>query len=140
MPAAPIGENQEVTRLVRQFDERLRLARATELASCNRLLEAESLLCPGGAAAASVAELDLLARVHVKQGRFDAAKRRWEEAASRSTERAAEMERCLKALDAYAVQHYRRRLVIWWTSLLLLTLWLVISFYVILKRGSPFPP
>lgn len=140
MAAASIWDNQEVTRLVRQFDERLRLARATELASCNRLLEAESLLCPKGAAAASVAELDLLARVHVKQGRFDAAKRRWAEAASRSTDRAAEMERYLKALDAYTVEHYRRRVVIWWASLLLLAVWLGISGYVILKRGAPFHP
>ena len=38
---------REVERLVRCFDARMRLARASELAIAGRLLEAELLVCPG---------------------------------------------------------------------------------------------
>lgn len=136
MDAESIRGNQEVVRLVRQFDERLRLARAAELASCNRLLEAEALLCPEGVASASADELNVLARINVKQCRFADAKKRWEQAISRSVDRRAEFEQCLKALDTYSAQWLKRRTIIWWVSLAVLTVWLIISVWVLVRRAA----
>ena len=137
MDAVSIRGNQEVVRLVRQFDERLRLARAAELASCNRLLEAEALLCPEGVALASAAELDVLARINVKQCRFADAKKRWEQAISRSEDRRAKFEQCLKALDTYSVQWLKRRTIMWWVTLAVLTVWLIVSIWVFVRRVAP---
>ncbi len=110
------------------------LARAAELASAGRLLEAQVLLCPNEALPKSADELDLLARIHVKQGRNDLAKSRWEEALKSET-RGAEFEDCLKALDAYQLQlHqdqiYRHKMMLWGIKLalgvtaLLFAIWL----------------
>ena len=58
------------------FDQ-IRLARATELAQSGRLLEAEAVLAQNGALPHNAGELDLLARIAARQGRFDEARRRW---------------------------------------------------------------
>lgn len=63
------------------YERRLRLARAGELARSGRLLEAEVLLCPGGVFPGDVEELDILARIQVLDGRFADAKATWEAAA-----------------------------------------------------------
>jgi tetratricopeptide (TPR) repeat protein len=55
----------------------IRLARATELAQSGRLLEAEAVLTHNGELPANVHDLDLLARIAARQGRFDEARRRW---------------------------------------------------------------
>ena len=55
----------------------IRLARATELAHSGRLFEAEALLAHDGDLPHSAIELDLLARIAARQGRFDEARRRW---------------------------------------------------------------
>lgn len=55
----------------------IRLARATELAQSGRLLEAEAVLTHNGELSANAHELDLLARIAARQGRFDEARRRW---------------------------------------------------------------
>jgi len=55
----------------------IRLARATELAQSGRLLEAEALLLPNAALAPGTHELDLLARIAARQGRFAEARHRW---------------------------------------------------------------
>ena len=55
----------------------IRLARATELAQSGRLLEAEAVLAQNGELPHNAGELDLLARIAARQGRFDAARRRW---------------------------------------------------------------
>ena len=90
----------ELQRLVERFEDRLRLARATELASCKHFREAESLICPDGRQPCSTDELDLLARIHVQQGCFDLAKNRWSEAA-RTGGRREEFEECLRVLDEW---------------------------------------
>jgi tetratricopeptide (TPR) repeat protein len=59
---------------------RIRLARATELAQSGRLLEAEAVLAQNGELPHSATELDLLARIAARQGRFDEARRRWDTA------------------------------------------------------------
>ena len=58
----------------------IRLARATELAQSGRLLEAEAVLAHNGELPHSAGELDLLARIATRQGRFDEARRRWDAA------------------------------------------------------------
>ena len=55
----------------------IRLARATELAQSGRLLEAEAVLAQNGELPRDASELDLLARIAARQGRFVEARRRW---------------------------------------------------------------
>lgn len=55
----------------------IRLARATELVQSGRLLEAEAALAQNGEFPRNASELDLLARIAARQGRFDEARRRW---------------------------------------------------------------
>lgn len=55
----------------------IRLARATELAQSGRLLEAEAVLAENGELPRDARELDLLARIAARQGRFDEARQRW---------------------------------------------------------------
>lgn len=96
-----------------EFDARLRLARASELACHGHLLEAERLLCGGGVSQATAEELDLLARIHVQQGRFGDAKRRWESAIERGGDRRAQYQDCLRVLEEFSAQVMKRRIVEW---------------------------
>jgi hypothetical protein len=133
---SPIDERRaEVQQLAKRFDDRLRLARASELASWGHLLEAESLLCPGRHLPMSADELDLLARIHVKQGRFDQAKRRWEDAA-KIGDRRAEFEECLKVLDDWLV--FRKRTWIWRIRLAMCAVALLLSVWILVRLWFPF--
>jgi hypothetical protein len=125
MSSLPDQSQTEVRRIVERFEDGLQLARAMEMASCNRMLEAEALLCPGGMMPQSADGLDLLARIYVQQGRFDLARRRWEEALKLGG-RQVEFENYLKVLDYYTKQVFRRRLLIWKISLVLLITTLLI--------------
>ena len=131
--ASSIDERRaEVQRLTTRFEDRLRLSRASELASWGRLLEAEALLCPERHLPMSTDELDLLARIHVKQGQFDLAKRCWEDALKLG-DRRAEFEECLKVLEDWLVS--RKRTWIWRVRLamcavaLLLTIWILVKLF-----------
>jgi tetratricopeptide (TPR) repeat protein len=55
----------------------IRLARATELAQSGRYLEAEAVLVRNGGLPDNPHELDLLARIAARQGRFDEARQYW---------------------------------------------------------------
>ena len=118
--------------LVTEFDDSLRLTRASELASRGHLLEAEALLCPGMHAPMSSDELDLLARIHVKQGLFELALRRWEDALKTGNRR-AEFEECIKALDHWL--EYRRELWIWRARLGLYLAAILLSFWLLCRLG-----
>jgi len=122
---------------MRQFDERLRLARAAELASCNRLMEAEALLCPAGAAPASAAELDVLARINVKQCRFADARKRWEQAIIRAPEQRGEFEQCLTALDTFGAQWLKRRRIKQRVVLSVITVLLIVEVWLLVRRVAP---
>lgn len=131
--ALPIEERlAEVQRLTTRFEDRLRLSRASELASWGRLLESEALLCPGRHLPMSADELDLLARIHVKQGQFDLAKRRWEDAVKVGG-RNSEFEECLKMLESWLA--FRKCMWIWrvrltmWAVALLLTVWILVRLW-----------
>ncbi len=129
-------EKKEVSRLVLKFDEQLRMHRASELAACNRLLEAAALLCPAGRNASSAAELDMLARINVRQRRFAEAQKCWEQAITRDSDKKGECEQCLQVLEVYSAQCYRRRVIEWWIALSLLALSLVISIWTLILQAA----
>lgn len=64
-------------KVLEEFFAKIRLARATELAQSGRLLEAEAVLAQNGELPHNASELDLLARIAARQGRFAEARRRW---------------------------------------------------------------
>ena len=96
----------EARRIITRYEDQLRMSRASELASWGHLLEAEALLCPGKELPTSADELDILARIHVKQGQYDLARRRWEDA-GKSGDRCAEFEEFIKILEAWLVFRHR---------------------------------
>lgn len=122
----------EVQRIATHFEDRLRLSRASELASWGRFFEAEALLCSGKHLPVSADELDLLARIHVKQGQFDLARRRWEDALKLG-DRRSEFEECLKVLEDWLA--FRKRMWIWrvrlamWAMALFLTIWVLVRIW-----------
>ena len=131
--ASPIDERRtEVQRLAKRFDDQLRLARASELASMGRMLEAETLLCPGRHLPMSSKELDLLARIHVKQGYFDLARRRWEDA-SKISDRSAEFEECIEVLNDWL--ELKQRMLIWRIRLGLWIVTVLLSFWILHRLG-----
>ncbi len=128
--ANPSNERHtEARRIITRFEDQLRMFRASELASWGHLLEAEALLCHGKDLPTSADELDRLARIHVKQGKYDLARRRWEDAAKIGNQR-AEFEECLKVLENWLA--FRHRMWIWKIKLaisvavLLLSVWILI--------------
>ena len=80
-----------------QCVDRLRLARATELARTGSYLEAEALLAPNGHVPDSPRELDLLARIAAHQGRVADARRFWELALQQDPNN-REIQQCLDRL------------------------------------------
>jgi hypothetical protein len=103
------GRLSELQRLGKQFDDRMKLARASELARDGRLLEAEGILCQGKGLPQSVDEFDLLARIHVRQGRFEDARRRWRDAAK--LDGGGAHNECIEALDRWL--EYRHQMILW---------------------------
>jgi hypothetical protein len=97
---------------IEDFETRLRLARAAELGLAGRLLQAESVLSPNGSLPDTSLELDMLARINVRQGRFSDALKRWREARLLSGKRSFESE--IRTLLDYAttVNERRKRLLV----------------------------
>jgi hypothetical protein len=136
MSASPVLAKKEISRLVLKFDEQLRIFRASELAACNRLLEAAALLCPAGRNASSAAELDMLARINVRQGRFAEARKYWEQAITCDNGKKGEYVQCLKVLEVFSAQYYKQRVIHWWIALGLLTLSLAISIWTLIFKAA----
>lgn len=67
-------------RIIRDFSLKLRLARSAELALAGSLYRAEELLMSGGELPQTAEELDLLARILVRQKRYVEAQKRWNDA------------------------------------------------------------
>jgi tetratricopeptide (TPR) repeat protein len=118
---------------LREFDVRLRLARASELALLNHLNRAEQVLCEMGISKASAEELDLLARIHVRQGRFEDARKRWEKAIDRDEGNRSKFEECLRELEDFSVKQMKRRLIEWRVSLALLSFSLLIGIWILIR-------
>lgn len=115
-----------------RFDDRVRLARASELATRGHLLEAEALLCPGLQLPSSPVELDLLARIHVQQGQYAQAQRRWEDALKISEQR-DEYEECIKVMNNWLES--RQQTLIWQIRLGLIAVAIILSFWVLCRLG-----
>lgn len=77
MNAIPQHLSPETQTALQDCFAHIRLARATELAHSGRLLEAEAVLAQNGELPRNASELDLLARIAARQGRFNEARRRW---------------------------------------------------------------
>lgn len=94
-----------------RFVGRVRLARAAELTLSNRLLEAEILIAPGGITPKDPNELDLLARIRVRQGRFAEALKLWRQVL-RLPSHKAKAEGCIESLISYAEAELKFRKLI----------------------------
>jgi hypothetical protein len=123
----------EIADLVRDFNGQLRLARASELASHGLLLESERILCQIGVSQASAAELDLLARIHVRQGRFEDARKRWEQALTRDEGSRASFEECLRELEAVSIHQMKIRMITWWVTMILLVASLALGVWTLIR-------
>jgi hypothetical protein len=95
-----------------QLDARLRLARATELASLGRFLQAEALISSHIEEPKTWEEMDLLARIRVQQGRLTDAFKLWHRSLRLSPEKIASVEACLESLSAYVAAKQKRQNVI----------------------------
>jgi hypothetical protein len=70
----------EAVAALNDYFAKVRLARATELAQSGHLDEAEAALVDENKLPSNATELDLLARIAARQGRFDEARHRWKSA------------------------------------------------------------
>ena len=115
------AEANGVTAVTDRFDRRMRLARASELALSGRLLEAETLLVSKEPFPNTWEELDLLARIRVREGKFAYALTLWNRGASMPT-RSARARACIASLQDYAAAKFKRDrqmfIVLWalWSS------------------------
>jgi len=97
------GLNEAIDR----FDRKIQLARASELALSGRLLEAEALLISKEQLPDTWEELDLLARIRVREGKFTDALKLWSRGASMPA-RSARARACIAILQSYAAAKFRR--------------------------------
>ena len=116
-----------------EFAEQVRFARAAQLAQSDKYLEAEGVLCANGHLPENPRELDLLARIALRQGRNAQARRLWEAALSLDPQNETYQE-CLARLEDLP------RLRISFDTVLTCMVWTTIAFsiatllYVFLPR------
>lgn len=132
MPSNIDDRRAEMQRLTKRFDDRLRLSRASEMAMLGRLLEAEAILCPGRHLPMSADELDLLARMYVKQGHYVLARKRWQDAIIIG-ERRIEFEECIRVLDLWL--EHRQQLWIWRIRLCMYLVAILLAFWLLIRLG-----
>jgi hypothetical protein len=125
----------EVEDLTSEFSRRLRVARAAELAGAGRLLKAEALLCPTGSAPKNCEELDLLARILVRQKRFVEAHRVWRKAFERTQERERILG-CVRALEDYVESYTMRKTLAWAVGFALWVTLMILVFICLIGRWS----
>jgi hypothetical protein len=108
---------------VAAFESRMRLARASEHAAADRLFEAEALLAPPGAKQPGTwDEIDLLARIRVRQGKFTEAMQLWKQSLRFPGHEAIVVAR-IESLNTYAASQFEKRR---WLLLALVISWAVI--------------
>jgi hypothetical protein len=90
-----------------RFDRKIQLARASELALSGRLLEAEALLVLKERLPNTWEELDLLARVRVREGKLADAFRLWGRGATIPTH-SSRAHACIASLQNYAAAKFKR--------------------------------
>jgi hypothetical protein len=80
----------------------------------------------------SADELDLLARIYVKQGRYSQARRRWKDALKVGGEH-TKFKQCIEALDQWL--EYRQELLFWRIKLGLYLVAILLSFWLLFRLG-----
>ena len=126
------AEADGVTAMIDRFDRRMLLARASELALSGRLLEAEVLLVSKERFPNTWEELDLLARVRVREGKFAHALKLWGRGAAIPT-RSLRAHACIASLQRYAAAKFKRDgqifILLWalWSSAVFVVVALVMS-------------
>lgn len=80
-----------------EYVDQVRFARAAQLAHSGRYLEAQGVLCVNGQLPEIPRDLDLLARIAVRQGHVSEARRLWELALSKEPQNSTYQE-CLQRL------------------------------------------
>jgi|GEM_PF-1702771 len=108
---------------IERFNDRLRLARASELALAGRYIEAEALVL-GGGNRPSYEGYDLLARIQVRNGRFQKAKASWR----KSLETGGNEEKIrtyLATLAGHEERVFKKRVLV---QRLTLLLWILVTY------------
>jgi hypothetical protein len=113
------AEATGVTAVTDRFDRRMRLARASELALSGRLLEAETLLVSKERFPNTWEELDLLARIRVREGKLADALKLWGRGATDPTH-SSRAHACIASLQNHAAAKFKRERQIF---LMLWALW-----------------
>ena len=103
----------------------IRIARATELAQAGKLLEAVALLTVNGELPDNARELDLLARIAARQGRFEHARGLWNAAIQNNPENQI-YRQCIEQLTL--VRRIERLMVNSQDILLNIAAWITIAF------------
>ena len=97
----------ELNEAIDRFDRKIQLARASELALSVRLLEAEALLISKEQFPDTWEELDLLARIRVRQGKLADALKLWGRGATIPTH-SSRAHACIASLQNYAAAKFKR--------------------------------
>lgn len=126
-------QSLDLRETVAAFESRMRLARASEHAAAGRLFEAEALLAPpGGKQPGTWDEIDLLARIRVRQGKFTEAVRLWKQSLAFPGHDEVVSAR-VESLNTYASWQLERQRKLWlvlaiaWTLIIAITLgWLIL--------------
>ncbi|MDD5200533.1 MAG: hypothetical protein PHC88_12110 [Terrimicrobiaceae bacterium] len=130
----------DLREIVAVFESRMRLARASEHAVAGRLLEAEALLALPGKQPDTWDEIDLLARIRVRQGKFTEAMQLWKQSLAFPGHDEVVAAR-VESLNTYAIWQLEKRRKMWlalaiaWAVIIASTLgWLVVRLIVHLIR------
>jgi hypothetical protein len=114
------GLNEAIDR----FNQEIQLARASELALSGRLLQAEALLVSKERFPNTWEELDLLARIRVREGKLADALQLWGRGATIPTH-SSRAHACIASLQNYAAAKFKRDrqmfIVLWalWSSVVI---------------------
>src|ERR1017187_10361348 len=100
------AESNGLGPVLAHFDRRMRLARASELALSGRLLEAETLLVSTARFPNTWEELDLLARIRVREGKLADALILWRRGAKIATYSSRAHE-CIASLERHAAAKFK---------------------------------
>ena len=120
-----------ITRAITRFDDRLRLARASELALAGRFIEAEALIMTD-CHRPSHEGYDLLARIQVRQGRLQQAQGTWEKSLETGGCK-KNIEPCLVTLADHQENVLKRRILFWklnlflWAIITCLAIWIYLN-------------
>jgi tetratricopeptide (TPR) repeat protein len=132
-----MSKPKAITEIAEDFSLQLRLARASELALLGytrNLSSAVKILAPDARLPESVPELDLLARIFVRAGRYKNARKCWRKAQRISGEN-EDFQYVLDSLDEYVLKldmHEKNKRILMFAGIILWALFLVfVVFFII---------